>query len=519
MKKVLLIIIDALASRVISPALEQGLLPNMGKLAQAGLCVSESVAVFPSITPAATASMITGSYPHDHGIAGAYWYIPDEKKVVYYSDDFWVILRQGLGNMLEDFVVKLNQERLRADTLFQTLETAGLKTASLNFFMFHGNVSHQVNAPLLLKLLAGNGFTSTLDGPTTLYLGDLVQESRDEHQPTVDVSGGIFHRFGFDDVTTAKILLDLVEQDGLPHFTVAYFPDNDFDSHKLGPEAALETVQKVDTVLGKVITAYGGLETMLAETSILITGDHAQSEVLDDDSAGIILDELLTELAIAPAGRPLTDKDDLVICPNLRTAQIYFHQPNRAMLESVLAQLMADSRIDQAMWTIETFETGISGFQVMKQEGATLRFWPGNSGDNTAFDCYGGAWSWQGDLSAVDGAISAEGLLTFGEYPNAFERIATGLSLDCGGHLWLTAKPGYEFVVSNLSLHQGGGSHGSLHVLDSMVPIIAAGLPANIAKQLPQQPRSVDLMPLCQAILGVKSHRKMGESHFRVDSE
>ena len=77
MKKVLLIIIDALASRVVQPALNSNRLPNFNRLYEAATLRSESISIFPSITPAATSSLITGVYPQKHGISGAYWYIPD----------------------------------------------------------------------------------------------------------------------------------------------------------------------------------------------------------------------------------------------------------------------------------------------------------------------------------------------------------------------------------------------------------------------------------------------------------
>jgi predicted AlkP superfamily pyrophosphatase or phosphodiesterase len=68
--KVLLIVIDAATSRVISPAIQTGQLPTMQRLAEAG-SLHESVTMFPSITPAATASIITGHYPAGSGIVCA----------------------------------------------------------------------------------------------------------------------------------------------------------------------------------------------------------------------------------------------------------------------------------------------------------------------------------------------------------------------------------------------------------------------------------------------------------------
>ncbi|MCA9022111.1 MAG: alkaline phosphatase family protein, partial [Planctomycetaceae bacterium] len=73
MKKVILVIIDALASRVVQPALQKGLLPNFQQLIERGVLRRECTSIFPSITPAATCALATGAYPFEHGISGAYW--------------------------------------------------------------------------------------------------------------------------------------------------------------------------------------------------------------------------------------------------------------------------------------------------------------------------------------------------------------------------------------------------------------------------------------------------------------
>jgi predicted AlkP superfamily pyrophosphatase or phosphodiesterase len=62
-KKVLLIVVDACTSRALAPALESGRLPHLRELAEAGKLYLDCAAIFPSITPAATASIITGCYP------------------------------------------------------------------------------------------------------------------------------------------------------------------------------------------------------------------------------------------------------------------------------------------------------------------------------------------------------------------------------------------------------------------------------------------------------------------------
>ena len=131
-----------------------------------------------------------------------------------------------------------------------------------------------------------------------------------------------------------------------------------------------------------------------------------------------------------------------------------------------------------------------------------------------ARDQYGCVWSWRGDLRAVDGHVGADGVLAFPDYPNAFERIAGGLEHEGAGHLWVTAHPGYAFHLPTTSgdeVHASGGSHGSLHTLDSTVPLFIAGGPADL--RLPAQPRTVDIAAICLYVLGLEPHSPPGVSH------
>lgn len=532
MKKVLLVVIDALTARVVEPAMDAGRLPNLSALAEAGVVAFDCRSVFPSITPAATASIATGCYPREHGIAGNYWYDEEADQVVYYGADFWAILSHGLERFVEDFLFKLNHQRLRCHTLFQIVEDAGQKAACLNYLIFHGDVPHTADVPLLIDWIPGVPSSKEIHGPTVLYLGDFA--ATDQHAAQdVDAPGGPFHRLGFDDTATASLLLEIAAQDALPDFTLAYFPDNDFHNHEAGPQQGLSAVQTVDDYLGRLASELDGVEAMLRDLCIVITGDHSQSEMVEDSAeAGIPLHELLADFELADAGEAWESDDQVIACPNLRAAEIYFRQPTAERLDRAADALLADERVDQIMWRTQTVDATGHGYQVLTRDRGRLHFWV-NEGDTTrrgeesgvtqpdtahADDEYGCTWSWRGDLAAVSGHVSAASSVTFSDYPNAFERIAAGLDLEQSGHLWATARPGYEFVLPHTSTHTGGGSHGSLHALDSIVPLLVAGAPAELT--LPDRPlRSVDVTPLCLSVLGIHSQRTVGQSHVCDGSE
>ncbi|MFG0334837.1 MAG: alkaline phosphatase family protein [Maioricimonas sp. JB049] len=503
MKKVLLVIIDALATRVVEPAMQEGRLETFSSLARAGTFRTDSVSIFPSITPAATASLMTGRYPVDHGIAGAFWYERDTDRVAYYGDDVWVVMNEGFGKYFDDFLVKLNFSRLQSETVFERVENAGLTAAVLNYMWFRGSKRHDVNAPLLLRLMPGVSFVEHVSGPTITALGDFVTSRIPGADENLAASGGMSRRYGFHDETTGEYLLQLARTAGLPDFTLAYFPNNDWDSHKEGPAEAVRTVQRVDAILGELIEDSGGLAAFLAEHAIVITGDHSQCDMADStDDRAIDLDALLDGFDRVPAGSAWGDANDLMVCPNLRAAQIYFHRSStQEHRDEVCRRLLSEARVDQVIRAEPFRGDQKTRFEVFTADRGHLSFRPAEDGSEPdCFDRYGNRWSIDGDLATIDAAIGPDGSITYATYPNALERILTGFCHVCGD-IWATARPGSEFCLSETSVH-AGGSHGTLHELDSISPLIVAGAPGNVT--VPEHPRNVDVTPLCLRILGIE---------------
>jgi hypothetical protein len=517
MKKVLLVIIDAWSSRVVIPAMQKGKLPNLAALARAGILHPECIAVFPSITPAATSSIVTGVYPCEHGIPGMYWYDEEKDSVVYYGYDIWAVIARGIGTFIGDFLVRLNRDYLKAPTLFQMVENSGRQAASLNYVVFHGDVPHAFNVQLLLNFLPGAPAPETLTGPTITYFGDFVTSELPGTGERLSSTGGPFNKFGFVDQSTGDLLVQLAEKDAMPDFTMAYFFETDAVSHKVGPQEALKQVQYVDKRLGEFIESFGGVDRLLEEICVVVTGDHSQSDVVESRKRpGISLHELLADFNVAQSGTPMDDGDELVACPNLRTVQIYLNNPTQAEMNRLIGNLVIDERVDQIIWRADLLDppgqnNRQRGYRVHTHKRGDLHFWAGDDGPNRAVDRHGGVWSWEGGLATVD-AVIVDGTLTFESYPNAFERIAGILELPLSGHVWVTARPGYEFCLDDADIHPGGGSHASLHVLDSLSPLIVAGAPPDLV--LPDQLRTVDIAPLILTLLGIKPETPMGASHL-----
>jgi hypothetical protein len=476
--KVLLIVIDAASPRVVCPAIQTGHLPVMQRLVEAGSLHESSVTIFPSITPAATASIIVGGYPAQTGIVGASWYDEAEGRIAYYGDDFWVVAREGFRSFLRDFLVRLNGDRLKSPTLLEVVEGAGRRAASLNFLVFKGLVEHKVRIPAL--------------------------------DPGND---GLLHRFGMDDAASGELLIELM-QDGLPDFTVAYFADNDYRSHEVGPHKALDVVAYVDAALGRAFEAAGGLGRVLEDTYVVITSDHGHCEVLADrDRAAIRLHDTLRAFRQATLGEPWQDTDEIMICPNMRAAQIYLREAvaKRAVdgrqVQLIVDNVLSDSRVDQVIWRAHDLRPPARGYSMQSARGA-IEFWKGADGADRGRDAFGSEWSWRGNLQVADAFVDEDGEIVWGDYPNAFERIAGALDHPHSATIWVTARPGCEFEVPGADAHVGGASHGALHRLESVCPVIVAG-PTRVA--LPASMRSIDLAPLCLSLLGLPSAHQIGE--------
>lgn len=504
--KVLLIVIDAATPHAVCPAIRAGRLPVLQRLVERGAMHEASASIFPSITPAATSTIATGAYPCEHGIAGASWYDSAREEVAYYGDDFWVIAREGIATFLEDFLLRLNGDRLRAPTLFQMIEHTGRQAACLNYLVFKGDRPHDAAIPAALAAISAAGLSETLLGPSILALGDFVVP-RWLSGEKLRKKGGLLHRFGMDDASTGVMLCDLIGRSALPDFTIAYFADNDYLSHEVGPVAALTVLDEIDRMLGVAFDAGGGIDRVLADTVVVITSDHGHCDILSDGERAVIrLDALLGDYRQAKLGREWSARDEVMICPNMRAAQIYVRQSEPRTIEAIASAVLQDARVDQVMWRTELTRAGAAGYTVSTGRGR-LEFARAGA-DANATDVFGGTWTWSGDASAL--GLECEGsAVLFTDYPNAFERIAGALDLDKSGEIWVTAKAGCEFEVPGGEAHVGGASHGALHAIDSLSPVIVAG--GTTRHTLPRHMRLVDIAPLCMQILGIPMRYKVGD--------
>jgi hypothetical protein len=99
-----------------------------------------------------------------------------------------------------------------------------------------------------------------------------------------------------------------------------------------------------------------------------------------------------------------------------------------------------------------------------------LRFAPGSQ----VTDRRGASWDLDGSLDSLEGEAS-NGELRTPSYPDGLGRVWAALGCDSVGEILISAAPGYEFVDWGGADHTGGGSHGSLVLEDSAVPLVFFG--------------------------------------------
>ena len=85
MKKLVLAYVDSLRTDMLRRAISEGRAPTFGRLVKRGVLIEDCVSSFPSVTPVASAEMVTGVAGDRHWISGMNWYHRVERRYVEYG--------------------------------------------------------------------------------------------------------------------------------------------------------------------------------------------------------------------------------------------------------------------------------------------------------------------------------------------------------------------------------------------------------------------------------------------------
>ena len=233
----------------------------------------------------------------------------------------------------------------------------------------------------------------------------------------------------------------LVTRDGFD-FLVYYLPDYDFASHAYGPDEAFEALARSDAAIGALLDAAGGAEEFLDRYAVVLCSDHGQTHV--DSNARL--------------EEPFASVADVLVTASNRAGMVY-RLPGCKLGPRELAL-----RLD-GVGAVETVLFRDGDDVIARRDREDVRV---NRG---------------GDLF---------------EYPDGGARAWAAVNNPNAGELIVSAAPGYEFADLAGRHHAGGGSHGSLRLGDSEVPMLTIGLDS--------QPQSiVDVAPAVLQHFGVES--------------
>ncbi len=480
MKKLVLCVIDAMAPAMLERTVAAGEAPVLGALMERGLYVPECVAAFPSVTPVCAASIVTGEWQERHGIPGMSWYHREEQRYVEYGSSFRASQKVGLGRQLTDTVYNMNGAHLSKDTstVFEALddvphegayplgrEQAGVRTAGTTYLMYRGRYRHEPQRDTTLTRIASKLLRHAVMGPKELFYADIFASRQTGCRSNLGMPG-------VRDRHSGCVGAYMVEHD-LFDFMLLSLPDNDWHSHRSGPEGQGRSIALADAQLKRVMDAGGGVDRFLEEHAVIVMADHSQAPV----ASSIALADALAELDVLPAGaRAGSDRAErsrIAVCPSQRAAMVYVLDEDRRgrVRSDVVRNVLGLEAVELAMW-LERDPHGVAVEAAIARPGhGELRFCPGDDYE----DGQGRAWSVDGTASVLDASFD-DGRLTTPSHPGALERVWSALNCATSGDVLLSAAPSWEFADLGGQAHVGGGSHGSLRGEDSLGALILCGV-------------------------------------------
>lgn len=460
-KKLALVVVDGMRPKSLLKAIDDGAAPNFARLMREGYATGECISSFPSLTPVATSTIVTGTTPDQHQVPSMHWYKRDERRYVDYGISFSAARRSGVINVLKDLVYRINEEHLSANTptFFESLEGAGVRCACTTYMIYRGPHEHEFIGSGLPGAVAGvTGMSRPGFGPSELVYADIFDSQQTQCRSSYGVPGRR-------DQHTACAGIEIVA-DGEYDFLLLSFPDNDNYSHRMGPDAQPNSIARADAQFQRVIDAYGGYRSFVEDHAVVVVSDHSHSKVEDSVDLLTMLREHDWDLLAPRQGRRRRTTAQLAASPAARAANIYLLDPDRraANLPMLVRDLRRQAQIDQLLWLETPSEAAVAMGE------AELRFSPGSQYE----DLGGRRWDLEGDLVALGLVVEDDRIFSL-TYPDALARAWSGLNCQGSGDLMATPELGLEFLDWGGVAHVGGGTHGSLHAADSAAQLIVTG--------------------------------------------
>jgi hypothetical protein len=502
-KKLVLTYVDSLRTDMLERAIAEGRAPTFAALVERGTLIGDCVSSFPSVTPVACAEMVTGAGADRHWISGMNWYHRLERRYVEYGSSLEATRAFGVFRALYDLVYNMNLAHLspEVETLFETLDDAGWRTACTPFLIYRGRHRHRVSLDGLVRRAVDATklkFRHHTWGPAELFYGDLYA-SREVPCKSTSLPG---NRDGYASCCSVEMM-----REDLFDFLLLSLPDTDHYSHRHGPEASVEAIAKADACFARLVEEAGGIDRFLAAHAVILLADHAQTPV----HRGLPLAELLADRwSVLQPSDDHPERAQLAVSPTGRAAHVYLlpREGDRADPAEVgerLAEIegidlvcrLEDSAGEPLRRETPGLPPGGGEWAVVERGDARLRFRPGSG----VRDLRGGSWEIEGEPAALEATVVAE-TLTSETYPDPLGRVWSALTAPHAGDFVLSLAPGFEAVDWGGVSHASGGSHGSLRAGDSLGPLLFVGCgPASADER--QQWSLRDVAPIVLQHFGV----------------
>lgn len=460
-KPVVLILIDTLMDKSLSEAIQGNRVPAMQFLLNHGQYFPNVVSSFPTMSVTIDSTLLTGVYADQHHVPGLVWYSGEENRMIFYGNGAKEALKIDQLQVFMDSIYQLNQIQLnkKIKTIHEELAEQGKDSASINAVVFRGKTKHTLKVPQSIAKSTRLPELVRITGPKWLSYAALKQLDPDNVRNTY-----LWKKYGMNDEFSAQDIAFLIKQGKLPDFTIAYFPENDTYVHRKGP-SGLKGIEKADQALQDVLNTYDSWEQALKSVTWIVMGDSGQSYVYNDrDESVVDLRPLLNRYRIAKLNQTVRNEDQIVISANERMAYIDTIDSN-VQLSDVVKLLQNEAKLD----IIATKDDK----NVHVTAGKSDKLFSYRPGGNYV-DEYGQSWTISGDPHLMNISIT-KNRIKYGKYPDALARLYGAMHSHEGRYVVVTVQPGYELVGESSPTHVGGGSHGSLHELDSLVPLIVSG--------------------------------------------
>ncbi len=467
-KKLILAVIDGLGPELLDRAIAAGVAPTIDWLWGEGRRTDACVSTFPSLTPVCLTALVTGRHPAGSLIPSMTWYHRGEQRMVEYGSSLAAMLTAGTKQTVDDLLVNLNMLQLspRIETVFESLDDAGFETAAVNTYVMRGRTRHPITRPTARRLARRVGVADAVYGPKRYFLGDLFFS--DATGAPMNLGSGVDRHGG-------QVGRWLVTRDGFD-FLFFYLYETDAAQHRGGD--VMGAVAGADHGIELLVEAAGGRERFLDRYAVVMVADHSQSPIRE----AVDLSRALDGLRIYQGGRERPAGCDVAMASSNRASMTYVLPQAGVTPAQIAALLLRDPASDVVVHLDD------EDWMVALRGDGRLRFRRGPG----SVDRRGNEFTVEGDVD----------LLPDAEYPNALERIEGILRCANAGDVVVSAALGFEFADAGGGHHAGGGSHGSLHAADSLVPLITAGFEPGM--QLPEQPSITDLTPLTLRHFGLR---------------